>query len=678
MTASVRDRDLVDATVDKPSLATRATSGVTRALDTVSDLAIAGFALWTVLYHLGLLLGIPTTPLLAFWVVGLAGILAVLVRTDEWRESIVTGVLGGMLHPGMLHRPAAVLATVLALASAACVTIDRTFLWWPAWALGAGAALLAAGAVLRHSRTAPRRDEAGDAWSRQPAPFGGTFLALGTALGLGIFSMFTARPDPDDTFYVNRAAWVAEHTTIPTRDTLFSDQVLRALSGAGQPIAAIETLQGAVAHELHVAAGVTAFLVTPAIATFLAVWATWRLIRAWAPRRHAACFVVAVIYLLWAAQRGGMLGVFFLARMQQGKVVFVSLLVPVLYLYLTRWAERGTRRNGLMLVAAGIAGVGFTSTATFVVPLICGAVGLPLLLTRRYRSMFGCLLPMIYPVIVGVVSHFTYGAVTGGTFHPSQDTFHASFGNSWIAAIGWLAALLAFWFAREGVPRQITVGVSLALVLVLAPGVLVLIKDTLGAQAVLWRTMWVAPLPTLVGLAASVQVAHRIRWAAPLVPLALVAVVLTAGTPLWAPQRNVPITDHPTWRYYPTAIRQARAIIKDYDQPGPVLAAPKTMEALAISTTRLHAVSPLLGYSEAIAEPAARHRSRLALAQLVGGLRAAPTPAALRADLDRLQVGLVCVPRGRVARRRLIEKAGFAQVRIKGAGQVCLQRPDGS
>lgn len=676
MTASVRDRNLADAT-DGPSLATRTGSGVSRALDTLSDLAIVGYAIWTVLYHLGLLFGVPTTPLLGLWVVSLIVVLVVLVRTDERCSASMTGMAG--VVDGILHRPAAVLATVLALASAGCVVVDRSSLWWPAWAFGTSAALLAAYAVLGRSGAALHHEGNGsESWSPQPAPFGGTFVALGTALGLGIFAIFTARPDTDDTFYVNRAAWVADHGTISVRDTLFSDQGLPALRGAGQPIAAIETLQGAVAHELHVAAGATAYLITPAIGTFLAVWATWRLIRAWAPRRHTACFLVAIMYLLFAAQSGAMLGVFFLARMQQGKVIFVSLLVPFLYLYLTRWAEGRTRRNGLMLVVAGVAGVGFTSSATFVVPLICGAVGLPLLLTRRYRSMFGCLMPMIYPVIVGLVSHFTYGAVKAGGFQPSAQTFHAIFGNSWIAGIGWLAVLLAFWFARKGMPRHITVGISVALVLVLAPGVLVLIKDTLGAQSVLWRTMWVAPLPTLVGLVASVPLAHGIRWAAPLVPVTLVAVVLAAGTPLWAPQRNVRIADHPTWRYYPSALQQARAILKYDDRPGPVLARPKTMEALAISTTRLHAVSPLLGYAKAIEEPPAQHRSRLALALFVGDQGVAPTPDELRTDLDRLHVGLVCVTRHRVARRRLFEKAGYTQVLFKGAGQVCLQRAGGA
>src|SRR5581483_5604036 len=88
----------------------------------------------------------------------------------------------------------------------------------------------------------------------------GTLLALGTALGLGAFSVFTLRSDPDDTFYVNRAVWVAQHGTIPTRDTMFSSQTLHALPGAGIPVQSIEAFQGAIAHVFSLAGGTAAYL----------------------------------------------------------------------------------------------------------------------------------------------------------------------------------------------------------------------------------------------------------------------------------------------------------------------------------------------------------------------------------------------------------------------------------
>src|SRR5581483_3180898 len=104
-------------------------------------------------------------------------------------------------------------------------------------------------------------------------------------------------------------------------------------------------------------------------------------------------------------------GAFFILREQQGKAIFATLLVPVLFLYLTRWVNRPNSRTGVLLVAAGIAGVGLTSSATFIVPLACAALTIPLLLQRRYWLAAGSMLPFVYPLIVGIVVHFSYSSV---------------------------------------------------------------------------------------------------------------------------------------------------------------------------------------------------------------------------------------------------------------------------
>ena len=63
-------------------------------------------------------------------------------------------------------------------------------------------------------------------------------------------------------------------------------------------------------------------------------------------------------------------GSFWLARMWQGKVIFVAVLVPLLLALLLEHAERPSRRGVVLLVAAGVAAVGLTTTAMFVVPVL--------------------------------------------------------------------------------------------------------------------------------------------------------------------------------------------------------------------------------------------------------------------------------------------------------------------
>ena len=99
-----------------------------------------------------------------------------------------------------------------------------------------------------------------------------TVWAVGAVLAY--LSLRTVRVDADDVFYVNKAVYVAETGRIPLRYTIYSDQVLPALRGAGTAsLQSIEVLQGAVAHLLGISAGTVVYLVTPPVMSFLAVWA---------------------------------------------------------------------------------------------------------------------------------------------------------------------------------------------------------------------------------------------------------------------------------------------------------------------------------------------------------------------------------------------------------------------
>jgi hypothetical protein len=94
-------------------------------------------------------------------------------------------------------------------------------------------------------------------------------------------------------------------------------------------------------------------------------------------------------------------GRFFVIRLWQGKAVFVAVLVPILFVFLHEYAERPTRRLLLLLAASGVAGVGLTTTAIFVVPVIaCGSLlGLAFRAPRRAAAGFAAL--VAYPVLAG-------------------------------------------------------------------------------------------------------------------------------------------------------------------------------------------------------------------------------------------------------------------------------------
>jgi hypothetical protein len=639
-------------------------AGLSRVMDGLCDFAVLGFAAWTLIYHVGLIFDTPTDLLLIGWVACLACILWYLIRRTNGSPAESTD---GLLDGFGVSAPLVVLAVTLALGSGIVLAFGGSRLWWTGWALAAVAALVGVMSVIRSrgTTTAPHANA---------IPAAGTTLALLTSVGLAVLSVFTLHSDADDTFYVNRAAWVADHGTIAVRDTMFTDQRLPAIRGAGIPVASIETLQGATAHALHLAGGTLVYLVTPPVGTLLALWSIWRLIRSWGRRRFALCYVVAIVALLWSGAGPAEMGLYIFSRMQQGKVIFLAMLVPLIYLYLTEWVRRRASNDAVMLAASGVAAVGLTSSATFLTPLICATVVAPLLLRRDLRTAAGAALPAVYPVAVGIVVHFMYSAIDpNGTSYTAAAAMHYVFGTGGLALIGWTAVFSAAWLAGDAAARLVTAGIGAVLVVVLAPAALALMNDATGAHAVLWRTMWVAPIPVMVGLLAGIPLPARLAVGGPLPAAALIVTLVLVGLPFWASGNRVTFTSAPTWRYFGDELHRARQIA-DRKLDGPVLAPPRTMRALDLVTTRVHAVSPRLQYVALVAEPAAEQQARLLLANVIGGALPNTPPGTIRAAMNTLHVSLVCGLNRMTHRKKLFTEAGYIPAHGTSGGW-CLRRP---
>jgi hypothetical protein len=640
----------------------RLLASVSRGMDGLGDFAVLGFAGWTLLYHVGLIFDVPTDPLLIAWIATLAGSAWYLLGHSRARRTTAAERLAGRSFSPILI----VVAVGLAIGSGIVLGFAGSGRWWTGWALAASAATLGIVAVI--GRRAPAATPGGSA-----APAIGTIVALLASIGFAVLSLFTMRSSSDDAFYVNRAAWVADHGTIAVRDTMFTDQRLPAIRGAGVPVSSIETFDGAIAHALHLYGGAVVYIVTPPVATFLAMWSLWRLVRSWGRRRLALCFALAVVAWVWSGNGVAELGTFVFTRMQQGKVVFVAMLIPLIYLYLTEWVRRSEPRTAVLLAASGVAAVGLTSSATFLMPLICATAVGPLLLKGALRTAAGAALPAVYPVVVGIVVHFTYSAIDpNGRSYTAAEAMHYVFGVGGLAFIGWTAVFTAVWLARDAAARLVTAGVAAVLVIILAPGILAVMNDATDAHAVLWRTMWVAPIPVLVGLVAGVPVPANVRWTGPMAAVGLGVALILIGLPFWAPRNNIVFTSG--WRYPADELHRAHQIAgRNLD--GPVLAPPQTMQALDLLTTRVHAVSPRLGYVPLLTEPQDQQQARALLATVIGGQLRHPTPTALRAALDRLNVSLVCGLDAMTHRKMLFTEAGYVPAPPISGGW-CLRRPE--
>ncbi|GGV28216.1 hypothetical protein GCM10010182_58970 [Actinomadura cremea] len=636
----------------RPGMRTR----VTRVVDGLVDAAVLAFAAWTVIYHLCLLLEPPTWVMLLGWTaVSAAGI------TVWFRRRAGLPLWDDRVAAAAVHRGLAGIAVAAAVVAGTCAGLHGEGVpWWCAWAAG-GVSVAATAAVLLRRPAEPDDAPAGDPGGhRGPGGRGeaeaarwGTPLALLTGAGFAVASLFVLNSDGDDAYFVSRSVATAETGRIPMNDVIFTSGTTDQIAGE-PPVSSVEVLAGALARILGVPGASFVWYVLLPAATFLAIWALWRLVRAWAPRRAAACFAVGAVYLLWTGLSPASLGSFHLLRMWQGKAVLVSLLVPLLFAYLTHWAERRTRRDLVLLGAAGVAAVGLTSTAAFVVSLVVLAAAVPLVVSGRVRTGLAACAAMAYPVASGLAVILLYESVSvHGAVHDAPAGYRAVLLYATLGVLAGCALWLAPWTVRPGVPALICGGVAALLTLLILPGVLALAADVTGAGQVLWRTMWLVPAPALIGLLAAVRLpagmrpraaGRGVRVAAAGAPAAvLVVAVVAGGNPVWAESNGSVVADRPAWKADPAHVGTARAVVAEAGPGGIVVMPGRYMRIVPLLTTERHAVDPNSHYLSLLPAPERAVEDRELLAGTVRSARGEkPGPAEVEGALRRLDVRVAC------------------------------------
>ncbi|WP_165964174.1 DUF6077 domain-containing protein, partial [Actinomadura sp. KC216] len=552
--------------------------------------------------------------------------------------------------------------------------------WWCAWAAGI-VSVAASAAYLLLRRTPPDDAEMEGTVPDVRDTRWGTPLALLTGAGFAVASLFIVNSDGDDAYFVSRSVATATTGEIPLKDVIFTPGTADEISGE-PPVASIEVLAGAMARLLGVpAASFVWYLLLPAV-TFVAVWALWRLVRAWAPRNAPLCFAVGAVYLLWSGMGGASLGSFHLLRMWQGKAMLVSALVPLLFVYLTRWAERRTRGDLALLAAAGVAAVGLTSSAVFVVPLVAGAAAVALIAAGRVLAGLAACAAMAYPVGAALAVKLLYGDTSVvGRVHDAPGSYRWVLLHAALGVIGGCAVWLSPWTARRGVPALIAAGVAAALTVLIVPGVLEAAADVTGAGQVLWRTMWVVPAPALIGLLAAVRIplgpwSGPARAAVTAAPAAVLAVALVAGgTPVWSESNGSVVASRPAWKVPASAVGTARDVVALAGTDGLVLMPSGVMRVVPLLTVRTHAVNPNSHYLKLLPVPPQFIRDRRVLSAAVRGPRSAkPEAAEVAAALSRTKVDVACASRRDGRGLALLRSAGYGGDRRVGR-LICLFPP---
>lgn len=652
-----------------------------RAVDALVEGAVAGLASYTLLHLVAAPLHWPAWPLTWGWLALSLLVTGTLVIRAVRRPAEDPAPPGPEV-PGAPAPPRPLLAAVLGVSVLAAVVPTTAFVWL--WA----PALLTAAAcwwwVSRHARAACPGGAPVPATGREHA----TALLMSAALAGSM--LFVRNPSADDVYYVNRSTWVAERGTFPLQDTMFGAEKLPTPYGSGLPVTSVEELFGALAHLLGLEGAGFVYLVAMPVLVLMSGWVTWRLVESWAVRSRLLVLAVALLLPLFTAT--GLVGDFGPARMWQGKVIALGVVVPLVWWHLTRLgrsgvgpsAARDRRRSLLVLGVLGVAWCGLTVTAPlFAPPVALAAVVAAVVLPHARRALLlGAAAVTAAPLVTGVAT-----LVVSPEGPVAEAEYIRDAGDAWSRVMGTdqvlvgllvLGVLAGPLLVRAGTSRVLAATAGLGLFLAAGPGVIALLDAATGAGPIAPRLLLVAPVHVLVALLVTVRLptprGAPVRHQGAVLTVLVVALLAGSGTSAWDPGIGASLTDRPTWKVPEEALTNVRLLLAEGPGPGPVLMPEHEMRTLAITTTRTFGVVPRTFYVSLLEEPPPTYAAREMLRRFVDEDRHDPPVGRVRAALVALGVTVACAPADDEVQVATLDRSGFVGRRTVGT-MVCFDRP---
>ena len=305
-------------------------------------------------------------------------------------------------------------------------------------------------------------------------------VVAGVVVGAVCVTLLADRPDFDDAFYMSVPATLLRFPAhaVLGGDTMYRTGGLPLLS----PIYRLDTyevLVGTLSRLTGIPHMRVAYEVLPPLFAVFAVLVWKQLLRLLAPDRWLPTLFVLFLVLL-ALGEASAYGNFAFVRLFQGKAIFATVMVPAIVYSALEFSRRATARNWLVLFAAQVAALGFTSSALFAAP---AAAGMALAsqwvpnLARTRRLLVGVLASAYVFAAAGVMllaTHGGHGFVSGAPMPPVLELIQRTWGP-WSSALLLFAMLSAWSFTDTAVcKRYLLVGGLLFLLAVLIPTPVVL------------------------------------------------------------------------------------------------------------------------------------------------------------------------------------------------------------
>lgn len=329
------------------------------------------------------------------------------------------------------------------------------------------------------------------------------------ALVCVVVALVVHRPDYDDAFYVNVAVAAAD---FPERALLAGDTLLGVenlpLHMPAHRIHSYELWNGALSYLTGARAIYLFHWFSAALFAALVALAHAKLFRQLVPRVWPWAVAALLVVLIGVGETHRWFGNFALVRIWQGKGIYLFVFMPLVYSYAIAFALRPTVSHWLLLAAAQIAAVGFSSTAVWAAPvgalmamccvlrptpngllrLVIGA------LTSSYVLTIGLLLKKsLQPMLAPMIEEHAFGSQI-------EEALRLTLGNGNLLIFGIAAMLLAWAASPRGLAQRFAIALPFAAWLVLLNPY---IDGWVGANVTgpsYWRAMWSLPIPILMVL----------------------------------------------------------------------------------------------------------------------------------------------------------------------------------
>jgi len=574
-----------------------------RTCDHLIDVVVGLIASWTLVFHFSKLFNLERDATL---IIGIVAFLTVVYSLFNNSEKYKTANDPPSFTSTQNKSHTVIFLSLIAV-SALLAWVDLDGLLWPlAWILLIGVLFLSFKNSWESDRTTTSQR------TRELSRLG-TILVIALALLTAFLSLIMVRPDQDDVFLVNHSTWVSEHSEeLPQRDTIFSDNSLPTERPAGVQTS-IESLIGAVAAHIPVtAAALTYFAWGPLIAA-LGVLATWRLLRGLGARSPALATWAGTAFLIVDGEMHASFGNFFVGRSWQGKAVLLLLVIPMLWHHGANWGRTGSKRSLYLVTLAGVAGIGLSSSAAFLVPaVVLAAVAVTSIEQQKPQRLVQSLIVVAPAVIAGfytILSDPQKFEVAKGFIASISPKELLDSGNEPIEILRMvfdrgattfiiMICIFTSWITVKNRSARLVLlaGPIVVFLGFFTPGILDVMNEIGDADAVAWRTLWVLPLPAMVGL---VLIAPRagIRGAPVIASTILVATFLALGTPITSSDNRKTEIVWPPAYDLPQPEQQSASSLIEIAGSGGIVAGPENVDfSVSVMTTKVRSINPRSAY----------------------------------------------------------------------------------